>query len=103
VAARKPDIPKKTADSRNGEEIPFEQALERLEEIVDSLESGEPPLEAALALFEEGVGLSRRCHERLARAERRLEILVEKAGGEAAVETLDEEEFLAGDGEKDAP
>ena len=54
----------------------FESALERLEAIVDRLESGELPLEQALAAFEEGVALSRRCATELEAAERRIELLV---------------------------
>jgi exodeoxyribonuclease VII small subunit len=54
----------------------FEGALERLEAIVDRLESGELPLEQALAAFEEGVALSRRCAAELEAAERRIELLV---------------------------
>ena len=54
----------------------FEAALERLEAIVDRLESGELPLEQALAAFEEGVALSRRCAGELEAAERRIELLV---------------------------
>ena len=38
-------------------EISFEKAMERLEEIVNSLESGESPLDKSLSLFEEGVKL----------------------------------------------
>jgi len=62
----------------------FESALERLEAIVDRLESGEMPLEQALAAFEEGVSLSRRCAGELEAAERRIEILV---GGESGALT----------------
>lgn len=54
----------------------FEQALERLESIVDRLEVGDLELESALASFEEGVKLTRRCAGELADAERRIEILV---------------------------
>ena len=62
----------------------FESALERLEAIVDRLESGDLPLEQALAAFEEGVSLSRRCAGELEAAERRIEILV---GGESGAVT----------------
>ena len=54
----------------------FESALERLEAIVETLEAGELPLEQALAAFEEGVTLSRRCSAELEAAERRIEQLV---------------------------
>jgi len=56
--------------------LSFEQALQRLETIVDRLEGGELELEAALAEFEEGVRLTRRCADELAGAERRIEVLV---------------------------
>ncbi len=60
----------------SGEALSFEQALERLEGLVEELESGELPLERALGAFEEGVGLSRRCAEALDLAERRVEELI---------------------------
>ena len=58
------------------EETSFEQALERLETIVDRLEQGDLPLEESLAVFEEGVALTRRCAGELDTAERRIEELV---------------------------
>jgi len=58
------------------EEASFESSLEKLESIVDRLEEGDLPLETALAVFEEGVALTRRCAEQLGAAERRIEILV---------------------------
>jgi exodeoxyribonuclease VII small subunit len=76
-------------------ELPFEQALARLEEIVEILEAGDAPLEKSLGLFEEGVALSRSCNGRLEAAERRLEVLVRKTGNDT-VEPLDEAEFLSG-------
>ena len=54
----------------------FEEALQRLESIVDRLEEGDLELEAALAVFEEGVKLTRRCAGQLEDAERRIEVLV---------------------------
>jgi len=60
----------------------FESALQRLEEIVKRLESGDLPLASALELFEEGVTLSSFCHARLEEAERKVEILVRKSNGE---------------------
>jgi exodeoxyribonuclease VII small subunit len=55
---------------------PFEEALARLEALVKRLDGGELPLEQSLALFEEGVALARGCAERLASAERRIEVLL---------------------------
>lgn len=56
----------------------FEPSLQRLEEIVRLLEDGTLPLEQSLALFEEGVGLSRRCLDILGDAERKVELLMAK-------------------------
>ncbi|MBX3298366.1 MAG: exodeoxyribonuclease VII small subunit [Acidobacteria bacterium] len=68
-------------------EITFEKALEELEKIVEQLESGDLPLEKSLELFETGVKLSRSCRERLANAERRIELLSRDGdGGLTAVE-----------------
>lgn len=67
-------------DSELSEELPFEAALERLADIVQRLEAGDLPLEEALAAFEEGVRLSRRCARQLDLAERRIEVLLEEGG-----------------------
>jgi exodeoxyribonuclease VII small subunit len=56
----------------------FEAALEALEAIVDRLEGGDLSLEDALAAFERGVELSRRCAKQLEAAERRVEILAQE-------------------------
>jgi exodeoxyribonuclease VII small subunit len=61
----------------------FEEALGRLEQIVQRLERGELPLEESLGLYEEGVGLSRLCHAQLEVAEGRIELLLKDARGEA--------------------
>lgn len=58
------------------EEPSFEEALQRLETIVDRLEAGDVELEAALADFEQGVALSRRCAGQLDAAQRRIDVLV---------------------------
>jgi exodeoxyribonuclease VII small subunit len=50
----------------------FEQALEALEERVRKLEAGELPLEDALEIFEQGIELTRECHEKLDAAEGRI-------------------------------
>ena len=47
----------------------FEEALHRLEGIVEQLEKGDVPLEEALKLYEEGIRLSKSCGERLSQAE----------------------------------
>jgi exodeoxyribonuclease VII small subunit len=59
----------------------FEEALERLETIVDELESGSLTLEDSIARYEEGMKLSRTLSATLDAAEKRIERLVEGAGG----------------------
>jgi exodeoxyribonuclease VII small subunit len=59
----------------------FEALLKRLEEVLDSLEHGDLPLEQALAAFEEGVGLVRACHAKLDEVERRVELLLKDDAG----------------------
>lgn len=58
-------------------EMNFETALERLEKIVEELESGEPSLDESLKLFEEGVKISRFCSGKLEKAEGRIRMLME--------------------------
>ena len=67
----------------------FESALGELELIVKQLEQGDLDLEESLKLFEKGVKLSRECRERLAKAERRIEILLKDSNGNLSVQNLD--------------
>jgi exodeoxyribonuclease VII small subunit len=57
------------------ETLDFEQALAALEKLVAELEAGDQPLEQALASFERGVALTRRCQAALRAAEQKVEIL----------------------------
>jgi exodeoxyribonuclease VII small subunit len=63
----------------------FDQVFARLKAIVDRLEQGTLPLEEALRVFEEGVGLARRGHAILDAAEKRIEMLVRGPEGETVV------------------
>lgn len=54
----------------------FEKNLVRLEEIVGKMERGELSLDDSLKLFEEGVKLSKECHQRLNEAENKVRILM---------------------------
>lgn len=58
----------------------FEESLAALESIVVQLEAGDLPLERALEIFEDGVGLARRCQTQLAEAERKVEMLLREHG-----------------------
>ncbi|MCX5799855.1 MAG: exodeoxyribonuclease VII small subunit [Candidatus Eisenbacteria bacterium] len=59
----------------------FEQALERLEEIVDALERGNVSLEKSVAYFEEGTKLIKECTQRLNGAEAKIQKLVSTEEG----------------------
>lgn len=69
------------------EEMSFEAALARLEQIVKSLEDGSAPLDSSLELFEEGVKLVRSCNSKLDTARRRVTILSEN-GEETEMEDM---------------
>ena len=69
----------------------FEDALQRLEEIVEELEAGELSLDASLARFEEGVKLTRLCRNKLDQAQRKVEILLKDENGELQRAPFDEE------------
>jgi exodeoxyribonuclease VII small subunit len=62
-------------------DLKFEAALQRLEQIVDQLEAGNLSLEESLQVFEEGVGLARRCGKYLDDAEKRIETLTRDESG----------------------
>ncbi len=70
----------------------FEKAMERLEEIVRALESGELGLEESLKIFEEGMKLVRFCEEKLNEAERKVTILTQRPDGTLVEEPFDVEE-----------
>lgn len=63
--------------------------LARLEDIVRQLEADDVELDAALALFEEGVSRLRAARERLAAADLKVQAVLEQAGGELGVVDLD--------------
>jgi exodeoxyribonuclease VII small subunit len=54
----------------------FEEYLQRVQTVVEQLESGNLPLEKSLELFTEGVALVRQCQEQLTAAEQKVEFLV---------------------------
>jgi exodeoxyribonuclease VII small subunit len=63
--------------------------LTRLEEIVRKLEADDVELDAALALFEEGVARLRAARERLGAAEVKVQTVLEEAGGDLRLSDLD--------------
>jgi exodeoxyribonuclease VII small subunit len=67
----------------------FEKAMERLEGIVEEMESGKMPLEDLLVRYEEGMKLVKVCQERLARAEEKIEIITRDHAGKVSVKNFD--------------
>ena len=67
-----------TAKKKKVENMTNEEAVKRLEEIVNRLEDTDIPLEESLASFQEGVALSRYCREKLAEIEYKVEYLLKE-------------------------
>lgn len=59
----------------------FEESVAQLEQIVQAIESGQIGLEESLAKYEQGMDLVKRCRTILDRAEKRMEVLSQSAGG----------------------
>ena len=68
--------------------LPFEEALEKLESIVEAMESAELPLESLLAKYEEGTRLARICQTKLSEAELKIQQLEKNAAGEMRLAPL---------------
>ncbi|RKX31003.1 MAG: exodeoxyribonuclease VII small subunit [Verrucomicrobia bacterium] len=75
------------AEGTEQEERSFEDALKRLEEIVQAMEAGDLKLEQMMAYFEEGMKLVELCNRKLQEVQEKVEILVKKG------EELTTEEF----------
>ncbi len=74
----------------------FEDALKRLEEVLDALEHGELNLEEAVKAFEDGVKLVRFCHDKLDDVERRVDLLLKDEAGRFITKPFPEEEGEGG-------
>ncbi len=83
---KKPTRKKKAAVTVPADDLPFEEAVSRLEAIVATLEgkSEGASLDESLRLYEEGVSLVRRCAAELNAAEQRVQILQRTEDGEIA-------------------
>tara|TARA_Y100000994_G_scaffold58882_1_gene47635 strand:+ start:1965 stop:2195 length:231 start_codon:yes stop_codon:yes gene_type:complete len=67
--------------SKKKNEISFEESLERLENLVNKMESGDATLEQSLVWFEEGMDLLKLCQVQLNNAEQKVQELVKKTDG----------------------
>jgi len=85
------------ARSRSNE---FEKAFQQLETVVKRLENEELPLDESLQLFEEGIRLSRFCHQRLEEVEKKIELILADAKGQPRTEPFEPDEQNASDDEE---
>ena len=73
-------------------EVKFEEALKKLEKIVEDLEKGELSLDEALKKYQEGVELSRMCSVRLDSAKKKIDTLGKNKQGEFELKPFEAEE-----------
>lgn len=74
-----------TFDVQEEETVSLETGLQHLEKIVKTLEQKDLPLEKALSLFKEGVGLVQYCSSVLNQAEKQMEILLVGPDGQLQI------------------
>jgi len=67
----------------------FEEAINKIEEIISKLEAGETPLEESLKLFEEGMNLIKFCQKKLDEVEQKIEMLVKNERDEFETRPFD--------------
>jgi exodeoxyribonuclease VII small subunit len=70
-------------------ELNFEKAMDRLEAIVEQMETGKLPLEDLIVRYEEGMNLVKVCQERLTNAEQKIEIIARNNAGKPMVKDFE--------------
>jgi len=70
-------------------ELNFEKAMDRLEAIVEQMETGKLPLEDLIVRYEEGMNLVKVCQERLTNAEQKIEIIARNNAGKPVVKNFE--------------
>ncbi|GEM_PF-754037 len=86
--------------ARKNAEPSFEDAVGRLEQLADELESGDLKLEDAIRKYEEGVKLYARCQDILSKAEKKVQMLVRDAEGTLKAVPFEPEETDPTEGSK---
>jgi exodeoxyribonuclease VII small subunit len=84
-----PGLPVSSKSKQRETELNFESAMDRLEAIVEQMESGKLPLEDLIVRYEEGMNLAKICQERLANAEQKIEIIARNSAGKAMVKDFE--------------
>ncbi|WHY76005.1 exodeoxyribonuclease VII small subunit [Neobacillus sp. WH10] len=75
----------------NERKLTFEEAMKKLEQIVDKLEEGDVPLEEAILFYKDGMELSKLCHDKLKSVEEQLTQIITEDGRTESF-SIDEEE-----------
>jgi exodeoxyribonuclease VII small subunit len=78
-----------SAQKKTEPQLNFEGAMDRLEEIVEQMESGKMMLEELIVRYEEGMKLVKICQERLTSAEQRIEIITRNNAGKPVVKNFE--------------
>lgn len=86
--------------AKKKEDVKFEEALKKLEHIVEQLEQGEYSLDESLKAFNEGMELSRMCATKLEEAEKKIEILTRNKNGKLKKKPYDVKEEADFDSEE---
>ena len=84
-----PRLPVSSKPKQREAELNFESAMDRLEKIVEQMESGKLPLEDLIVRYEEGMNLVKICQERLANAEQKIEIIARNSAGKPVVKEFE--------------
>jgi exodeoxyribonuclease VII small subunit len=84
-----PRFPVSSKPKQRETELNFERAMDRLEAIVEQMESGKLPLEELIVRYEEGMKLVKICQERLANAEQKIEIIARNTAGKTVVKDFE--------------
>jgi exodeoxyribonuclease VII small subunit len=69
-----------TAENEKYEDLSFEQAMEKLEQIVEKLETGDVPLEKAIDYYQEGMILSKICNDKINRVQEKMTKILNEHG-----------------------
>src|SRR2546421_5933367 len=85
-------MPSKFSPPKPQEPQSFENAIERLEQIVEQMETDKLPLEDLLVRYEEGIKLVKVCSEKLDAAEKKIEVITRDATGKPELAEFEPEQ-----------
>ena len=84
-----PNYAKNAGQNSPAKDPPFEEALQKLETVVEAMEADDLPLETLLAKYEEGAKLVKICQQKLAEAELKIQQLEKTAAGDIKLKPVD--------------